>query len=309
MPGDGFCVDVLCVGIGCFDLVFTVDHHPYPDDKCFASSLLSCGGGPAANAAVTAARLGYTSAFAGYLGNDMYGEKHMHEFGQEGVITDLIIRGDKPTPLSAVLVKPDGTRTIVNYGGNMDYLEADAVDFTRCNPKVILFDGHQPHISSRLAEYAKKQSIPLVLDAGSLNAGTRTLSPVVDYLVASGKFARQFTSLTDELSALKRLSDVAPSVVITLGDKGLVWQSKKTAGRLEAFSVDAVDTTGAGDTFHGAFAAGVSAGLPWEELLRYAGAAGALCCTKYGARTGIPTKQELKNFLERTTGKTTEIAG
>ena len=87
-------VDVLCVGHASYDLVFSVAHHPSADEKIVADGLLSCGGGPAANAAVCVARLGFTSAFAGYLGRDLYGDNHFQELNDEGVNTQLIIRGN-----------------------------------------------------------------------------------------------------------------------------------------------------------------------------------------------------------------------
>ncbi|MDD5631094.1 MAG: PfkB family carbohydrate kinase, partial [Methylococcales bacterium] len=103
-------IDVLCVGHASYDLVFSVDHHPAEDEKIVAGGFVSCGGGPAANAAVTVAKLGFKSAFSGYLGQDLYGEKHYQELVGLGVNADLISRGTSPTPLSTVLVKPDGKR-------------------------------------------------------------------------------------------------------------------------------------------------------------------------------------------------------
>jgi sulfofructose kinase len=84
---------------------------------------------------------------------------------------------------------------------------------------------------------------------------------------------------------------------VTLGERGLIWQRGTTAGALPAYAVAVVDTTGAGDAFHGALAAGLAQGMAWEELLRLASAAGALCCTKHGARLGIPTAQEVAALL------------
>ena len=289
-------IDVLCVGHACFDLIFTVDRHLGPDEKGVASSFKSCGGGPAANAAVTVSRLGCKAAFAGYLGNDIYGKKHIKELEKESVITDLVVRGSSPTPLSAVLVKPDGKRTLINYRGSTKRLKIDDIDFSNCNPKAILFDGLEPEISFPLAEFAKQRGIPTIMDAGSVHYGTQKLTNLVDYIVASKKFACEFTSETDEEKAVKKLSEYAPSVVVTLGERGLIWKNKRDMGWKPAFTVDAVDTTGAGDAFHGAFAAGIADGKKWDELLRYSSAVAALCCTKLGARLGIPTSEEVKEL-------------
>jgi sulfofructose kinase len=290
-------VDVLCVGHASYDLIFSVPHHPAEDEKIVADSFIGCGGGPAANAAVMVSRLGLKSAFAGYLGLDLYGDMHDQEFAEYDVDTRLIVRGPSPTPLSTILVKPDGKRALINYKGDTQALPANAVDFSSVKPKVILFDGHEPHLSVPLAERARRDHIPSVLDAGSLHEGTLALMSKVDYLACSEKFALQFAG--DVEIALTRLSEAAPAVVITLGEKGLLWQRDKEGGAMPAFPVTAIDTTGAGDAFHGAFAAGVALNMEWLELLRYASAAGTLCCTKTGARLGIPSREEHCAWLEQ----------
>jgi sulfofructose kinase len=289
--------DVLCVGHASYDLVFSVPRHPLADEKITADAFLACGGGPAANAAVIVARLGFRSAFAGYLGDDPYGESHALEFLREGVDTRCLVRGTQPTPLSCVLVKPDGTRALVNYKGTSRHLPQHAIDFSGIHPKLVLFDGHEPQVSVPLAERARAKGVPLVLDAGSLHEGTQALMARVDYLVASEKFARQWLQGSDEEEALARLAELSPAVVITLGERGLIWRKDGMRGALPAFPVQAVDSTGAGDAFHGAFAAGIVANLPWDELLRYASAAGAFCCQHSGARNGLPTQKETQSFL------------
>jgi sulfofructose kinase len=283
-------IDVLCVGHASYDLIFSVSRHPDADEKIVADNLLICGGGPAANAAVCVTRLGLTSAFAGYLGRDLYGEQHFHELNNAGVDTRLIIRGDSPTPLSTILVKPDGKRCLINYKGDTKALPADALTLAYIPAKVVLFDGHEPFISLPLAKQARQTNIPTVLDAGSMHEGTLALMSRVDYLVCSEKFASQYAG--DERQALSRLAELAPVVVITLGERGLIWQRGHEQGALPAYPVSAVDTTGAGDAFHGAFAAALAAGLEWQSLLRYASAAGALCCTQMGARLGLPDRKE-----------------
>lgn len=291
-------VQVLCIGHASYDLVFSVPRHPEADEKIFAESLISCGGGPAANAAVTVARLGYKAAFAGYLGNDLYGQMHVEELQQEKVSTELIVRGASPTPLSAILVKPDGKRALVNYKGSTEPLPANSIDFSIVAPEVILFDGHEPVVSAPLCAWARSRNIPLVLDAGSLHPGTDALMFLVDFLVCSEKFARQWLGDNDPERALDRLAEHSPVVIITLGEHGLIWKKGSESGKLPAFSVKAIDTTGAGDAFHGAFAAALASGQNWHDTLYYASAVGALCCTKAGARPGIPDREGVELFLK-----------
>ncbi|MEW6037038.1 MAG: PfkB family carbohydrate kinase [Pseudomonadota bacterium] len=290
-------LDVLCVGHASFDLVFTVPHHPAADEKIFADALLACGGGPAANAAVTVARLGLKAGFAGYLGTDLYGERHLEELVEAGIDTGAVVRGSSPTPLSAVLVKPDGKRALVNYKGDTRPLPPQAFLPPATSASCILFDGHEPELSEPALAWGRSHGSVTILDAGSLHIGTEWLMFRVGHLVASEKFAAQWLGKDDPEQALPALAERAPCVVITLGERGLIWRRGAESGRLPAFPVEAVDTTGAGDVFHGAYAAGLAAGMDWPELLRYASAAGALCCTMLGARPGIPSGTEVEQLL------------
>ena len=290
-------IDVLCVGVSSYDLTFLLSHHPQPDEKIFSKSLTECGGGPAANAAVTVSKLGFKSAFAGYLGNDFYGKKHFQELKSAEVLTDLIVIGDEPTPISVSLVKPNGQRSLINYRRKTDYLKEKSVDFSNIEPSVILFDGHEPEISLPLAKTARSRGIKTILDAGSVHRGTKALVDQVDYLICSKKFARDFTGEEKEESALEKLFKYSSNVVITLGEQGLLWKNLLGEGKRTAFKVDACDTTGAGDAFHGAFAVCVACKKDWEKTLEYSSAVAAICCKKAGARTGIPNREEVEKFI------------
>ncbi|MBN2410096.1 carbohydrate kinase [candidate division KSB1 bacterium] len=295
-------IDVLCVGNASYDLVFSVSRHPHADEKTIADDFKDCGGGPAANAAVTVARLGKKAAFIGYLGNDIFGQKHFSELRRAGVNTSYIVRGSAATPLSSILVKPNGDRSIVNYNKQSQPLrDVDIAPdvLEKLHPAVILFDGHEPVISPLLADAAREMGIITVLDAGSVFDGTLSLLDRVNYLVCSEKFALDYTGETDKEKALQQLRKHNTNVVITLGGRGLLWQKQENKGVVPAFPVNAIDTTGAGDVFHGAFAACIAAGVDWDVTLRYASAAAALCCTKTGARFGIPTNREVTDFLKR----------
>lgn len=298
-------VDVLCLGIACYDLIFSVDRHIGIDEKMKASDLTACGGGIAANASMTVARLGYSVAFAGYLGRDMYGDKHLDELNAAGVNTALVVRGEWPTSLSAILVKPDGSRALVNYGLGREMPGEEEFHLEDCRPCAVLVDGHYHQAAAPLVARARAAGIPTVLDGDTLHQGSKTLMEMVEFLVVSEHFARQFSRQDDVEEALTKLSCCAPSTIVTLGERGLCWRNRADsrfgvgAGTYPAFSITAEDTTGAGDAFHGAFAAGLSQGMAWEELLRFASAVGALCCTKKGARLGIPTGPEVAAFLAR----------
>ena len=290
-------IDLLCVGSAVFDITMFVDHHPEKNEKCFARRMTTCGGGPAATAAVTAVNLGGSSALAAYLGTDFGGEAHFSELLFHGVKTDFIIRGTRPTPVSTIIVKPGGDRTVINYKEGTPPLSADSITIDTTHFGVLLFDGHEPHLSMTLRNNAGSLGIPTVLDAGSLHQGTELLASKVDYLVASEKFAREYTGCPDPRSGCSRLAEISPCAVVTMGDQGLVWQQGSRQEYLPAFPVQSVDTTGAGDIFHGAFALGVAQGMDIRKNLLRASATAALGCTKEGARSGIPTLWEVQEFL------------
>jgi len=288
-------VDVCCIGHASWDITMAVDHQPAADEKTVASALDLAGGGPAANAAVCITRLGGTSAFCGYLGSDLFGDAHLHELDRAGVERSAIVRGHHPTPLSQILAKPDGTRSVVNFKGDTPTLPAEAVHIPAA--RVLLFDGHEPELSLPLCRQAATEDCLTVLDAGSLHQGTQLLADKVDYLVASSRFAVQLSGSYDMSQALSRLTEICPNVIITLGSDGLLWSRQGEQGQLKAFTVDTLDSTGAGDAFHGAFALGLARNMAWLPLLQFASATGALTCTKLGARTALPDRLTVQSLL------------
>lgn len=289
-------IDVLCVGMASYDLIFRVDRALNEDDKSAASSLTRSGGGPAASASIAVSRLGLTSAFAGYLGLDPFGDYLLNDFLEADVNLDLLVRGSAPTSISAVFVTPSGKRSLVNYRAPQP-IPSQSLDLSKIQAKVILFDGHEPEISTPIINLSERWNSKTVLDAGSVHEGTQNLAACVDYLVASEKFALDFTAKNNTDEALNALTEFASSVIITVGESGLYWYHESQQGKMPAFPIEVVDTTGAGDAFHGAFAACLARDWDWETTLRFSSAAAALSCTQLGGRPGLPTQSDVKVFL------------
>lgn len=273
------------------DINFNAPHHPAADEKLRATNMHTCGGGPAANAAVTIARLGGTVRFSGYLGNDAFGDAHLREFETDGVRADVLHRGDTPTPVAAVTIKPNGDRSIIDYRAPSVLASDDTITLAQFPAKVLLIDGHQPLLSLALVEEARALGIPSVLDAGSVNDGTLLLFNKVDYLITSEKFAKHYSNEDDPRTALAALDGSAPFIACTWGADGVYWQDEYGQHHTPAFDIEPVDTTGAGDAFHGAFALGLAEGLTAKENIRRACATGALTCLKAGARSALPTRK------------------
>jgi sulfofructose kinase len=282
----------LCIGHAAWDLCFLVDGYPAENSKAETEVLLESGGGPAANAAWLLARWGIPTALAALVGLDGYGERIRAEFEQAGVDCRLLeLRPGHLTPVSAILTnRQNGSRTICNRkraGG----LALSPGTFAGLHPRLLLFDGHEPETS--LAALQAFPSAITVLDAGSLREGTSMLASLVDYLVCSARFAAQITGESDLPAhwqdCLRRLRELnGKTVVVTLGERGLIFDDGRQQGQLPALRVPTVDTTGAGDIFHGAFAYALLRDLGLENALRLATTAAGLSVQKLGGRASVP---------------------
>lgn len=289
---------ILAIGYACYDLTFSIAHHMGADEKGNALDFASCGGGLAANAAAAAGRLGYDVILATFLGHDAFGDAHVAELQDHGVNTDYLLRTPAPTGVSSILVKPDGKRTLVAYRGQQPQYPADALDLTVLQPDVVLVDGHQSALAHAVLAEARARGTPSVMDADAASERTRRMAPRVDHLVASERFAYGYTGLAFMPDILAALAELAPNVVVTRGEKGLVWMRQGERGALPAYKVPARDTNGAGDAFHGAYAGGVAEGMEWEQLLRFASATAALCCCTVGSRNGLPHRHEVDQLMQ-----------
>ena len=298
MTKDSNIIDVLCVGYACVDINFNAPHHPASDEKVRARSMHSCGGGPASNAAVAISRLGGQAAFAGYLGRDAFGDGHLMELLEAGVQTTGVDRGDAATPVAAITIKPDGERSIVDYRAPTALAPENMISLSTQPARVLLVDGHQPLLSIKLVEEARLLGIPSVLDAGSVHDGTMSLYNKVDYLISSEKFAHQFSGEEDPRKALASFDGTAPFTAVTWGSDGVYWQDDEGQHHMPAFDIEAVDTTGAGDAFHGAFALGLAQVMELRTNLRRACATAALTCLKVGARSALPDRARVEALCE-----------
>lgn len=291
-------VDVLCVGHAAWDVTARVPDFPAEDAKAEATALLGCGGGPAANAAVLLSRWGVRCGFAGLVGDDEYGRRIAGEFRDAGTDTSgLELRPGHPTPVSLILVSErTGSRTVVTRKAPAAPFALPAVPGT---PRVLLFDGHE--LAAAQEAMARFPDAVTVLDAGSVREGTVELAGRVGHLVASERFARQFTGLPPLDTPDRQAAAVAAlhrtnghPVVVTLGARGLVHGTAERCEWMPARPAGAVDTTGAGDVFHGAYLYGLLNGLPFAETLRLATVAAALSVEAPGGRPSIPTLDRVR---------------
>ncbi len=260
------------------------------------------GGGPAATATVAAARLGLEASFIGVVGDDDAGKCIVKELEAEGIDTSSMkVRSGASSSIAYCWVDGrTGKRSIAWSHCSGKELGEDDIDYGLIRSAAILhLDGHNPKGALAAAKEARKCGVPVSLDAGTLRDGIAELLPYVTILIASEAFARKFSGERRLENALFRLKETGADVVgITMGKEGSMALDGEKVLRCPAFKIDAVDTTGAGDVFHGAFCVRYLETHEIGECLRFASAVSALKCLQLGGRTGIPNRRQVEEFLE-----------
>lgn len=285
------------------DLVFEVDVLPASPTKHFASSYREIGGGPAANAAVTIARLGGDAHLWARVGDDDWGRRIVDGLRAEGVRVDAV----RPIPggqsgVSAVMVDRAGERMIVNFSDRT--LSPDAAWMpveTLPEFAAVLCDLRWSDAATHALQAAHDLNIPGILDADVTDRGIPLVAAeAASHVVFSEPALAQWSGHGDIADGLKKAAGrFGGWVAVTAGSRGAYWTMKgETVHHQPAFRVTTVDTLGAGDVFHGAFAGALAAGQTETDALRWAAGAAALKCTRSGGRAGIPTDEELGRFLK-----------
>ncbi|UCF05726.1 MAG: sugar kinase [bacterium] len=294
--------DVVGLGYTALDYLGIVPHLPERDRKLELKRFLIQGGGPTATAMVTVRRLGLSSAYIGKVGDDGFGKRMIEELAAEGVDTaGVLVEPGADSQFAFIMVdETTADRTILWTRGSVSGIRADEVDtHLITSARALLIDDLEPEAAAVAARTARGKGIPVLIDAGSLRSGVRELLPLCDYIVASEVFAAQIAGGIDVSEALERLYSFGPkAVVVTRGRAGCVAFDGTDTIEAEGFTVEAVDTTGAGDVFHGAFLFAVLQGWNLYEMCVFANAVAALKCRRLGGRAGIPDITEALVFLE-----------
>ncbi|UQS23883.1 ribokinase [Amycolatopsis thermalba] len=289
---------VVVVGSANVDLVVDVPRHPGGGETILGGDLRRTPGGKGANQAVAAARAGGAeTTFAGALGTDESAELLLTSLERAGVRTDLVSRVDAPTGTALITVSPDGENAIVVAPGANARLELTAAQVERiAHADVVLAQLEIPLGTVRAAAAARRPGAVMALNAAPSRDLPADLWDALDLLVVNEHEAADLahTDGTPEDLA-KVLLERVLAVVITLGaDGSLVAERDRPTVRVPGIRVEAVDTTGAGDTFCGVLAAGLARGLALPEAARLAGVAAALAVTRPGAQDAVPTAAEVE---------------
>lgn len=299
--------DVVGVGLNATDTLILLPRFPsYGGKVPFDREILSPGG-QVASAMVTCAQLGLRTKYIGTLGDDERGVVQLESLRASSVnLDDIEIRANCPNQSAYILIdQTSGERTVL-WNRN-ECLRIDPASITvekiTC-ARLLHIDGHDTPAVSRAAEIARRHQIPVSVDVDTIYPGFERVLPNVDYLIASSEFPSRWTHEPDPFRALSMIQDEYRMRVaaMTLGTDGSL---ARVDGRFiysPGFIVDAIDTTGAGDVFHGAFCYSVIESMPVREALEFSNAMAALNCTALGARghiASLPEAQALMRGAER----------
>ena len=294
---------ILCIGIPVRDLTFRIQELPARGFKVNASHFEEIGGGNALNAAIGIVRLGGRASICGPMGDarETTSRYIFDKLAHEGIDTKHIIHmPGLVTPISNIMIDPSGERTIVTFR------DPELWKVRLPSAGILLEDCDAVLIESRCAEFctdlcaeARRRGIPVIVDVDrtmSLREGLLTAS---SHLVFSSEALQSTAGIADDAEALKKIAKLTPSFLAgTSGAQGTLWLDEHhNLQQTPAFPVHTVDTLGAGDVFHGAFALGITEGQDLPTALRFASAAAALKCTRFGGAFAAPQRAEVEELL------------
>jgi sulfofructose kinase len=295
---------ILCAGIIVLDEVFRVERFPQPDGKTQADGFFVVNGGCAANAAVAIARLGGRAALAGPLGGpageDVNGDRVLTALAREGVDCGGCRRIEGlTTPLSAIFIDARGERMIVTYRDDR-VAEATPVDPEKlvASADAVLADNRFPEFVRPICLAARARGRTVVLDADRPTELSEDLFRIATHVVFSSECLRATTGLDDLGAALARVAEVTGSfLAVTNGPHDVLWRAGDALRASPVFAIEAVDTLGAGDVFHGAFTLALAEGRDIAAALRFGAAAAGLKCARLGGSMAAPYRTEVEGLL------------
>lgn len=293
--------ELVGLGLATLDHLVVVDDFDRPAGSLRVKAFDIQGGGMTATALVAASRLGLRTELLGVVGSGRIGDWILAGLREEGVGVERMRRHEGADgPL--VLVFVDGRTGERRFQSGMWFdsegplpLDPHALDGASC----LLVDGIWPVAAAEAAREARSRGAKVVADLSGVEGRAQEVARNADFLIVDEGCARRVAGCDDPALACRKLVEEGPEVAVaTLGARGCVWATRSgEEGRLGAFRVDVVDTTGAGDCFHGAFCVGVVRGWGLERTIKFASAAAALKCRRLGGRSGLPRLAEVEAFM------------
>lgn len=296
--------EIIGIGANVADTIAELPHFPTEDTKLRALSTLRRGGGPCATGLVAASKLGHDCMFLGNLTDDGEGLFLKKDLERYGVSTCLCetLSGYRSFSSQIWLSKENSSRTIVFDRGTVPPLVLSNAQKTAiAGAKVLMVDGNDLEAAIEGAQIARENGVAVLYDAGGLYEGIERLIPLCDILIPSEEFAMGFTGEASPEEAAKVLfTKFHPQVVVvTCGKKGGVMVTEEGTYTYPIYPVEVVDSNGAGDVFHGAFAAAFCRGMDFKTACRFSSCVSALKCTGVGARENVPDYDTALAFMRK----------
>jgi sulfofructose kinase len=292
---------VLCAGIAVEDFLFKVESFPAPGTKMRASDLVATIGGCAANAAVAVARLGGRARFAGPIGTDDASRRFLDALARTGVDPSgtLAVEGGS-IPVSGIFIDRNGEKMVATlHGRGLDAATPPDPAALVADIDVLLVDNRFPTFVLPICRAAAARGIPVVLDIDKATKPVDPLFETASHLIFSSEALKATTGISDlDAALLSVAAGVRGFLAVTNGPDDVLWIDAAGAlRRLPVFPVEAVDTLGAGDSFHGGFALALAEGRDKVAAMRFGAAAAALKCTRFGGISGTPRREEVEALL------------
>ena len=293
---------ISAVGISTVDIILLMDGFKAEEGSYHCERMITEGGGMAATSLAAASRLGSKTRLFSRIGDDVYGSFIVEKLKEYGVDhSGVVTAPGRNSTVSVVFVdKKSGEKQFYSEYEKSAYIDPVELDVSLLEgTEVLLVDGHWTDQALRSALWAKEREKPVVGDFKRMYSGLERLLPLVDCLIIPFFFAVEITGEADMHSTLKKLHTRYGGLpVVTEGNRGGAYYYRGKMLRYPAFSISCVDSTGAGDAFHGAFCHFFSRGAEIGRCLELSSAVGALSCRAYGGRAALPTREELASFLE-----------
>jgi sugar/nucleoside kinase (ribokinase family) len=294
--------DIAGLGICSVDFLGLAEKYPEAGEKIPLAAFSKQGGGLTGTALTAAARLGAKTAYIGKLGYDEFSKFLLEEFQKDGVNIEhtVLAEGAQPPVAFIHVAKSSGERRIARYWQEFD-LRPQELDRSAVQSSRILFlEHHFVNAGLAAAGLIKAAGGMVVADAERAAAGLEQILQAADFIILSQNFATRHTGGIDaERAALLLQQQYGGVAVVTAGEMGAFCRTPENFFHQPAFQVEVVDTTGAGDVFHGAFMAGLIENWPLPRILEFAAAVAALKCRGLGGRAMIPSRNEVKEFLSK----------
>ena len=294
--------DVVGVGLNATDTVLVVPHFPAYGGKVPFLSESYSPGGQVATAMVTCAKLGLRTKYIGTIGDDERGRIQMESLRRSGINLDHVQQRRNCPNQSAYIVIDQATGERTVFWNRPDCLritpEEIGADQITC-ARLLHIDGHDTAAVEHAARIARGHGIPVTVDVDTIYPGFDRVLPFADYLIASSEFPGRWTRIEDPFEALAtiQIKYGMRMAAMTLGAHGALALAEGQYHYSPGFAVNCVDTTGAGDVFHGAFCYSVLQKMPLAQALEFSNAMAALNCTGTGARGHVADVDEARRLI------------